>query len=218
MRMENEYEENLPGRCSRISMNGGIGTESGCSFDSAEKVGSAGHAFSEGTIDRFGRFDALHTLAEEILRKTECAALRTAIPCSATGSRSLDGFRKLIQAGSSAAPFASRLAAPNLKMPSPHFFGQEGIGAERAGVRFAGRDKPVHRIGWGEVQLCRLRRFAERLDRAGRRRHPRQESIRRADTAWLIRLQPADRTRTPPASIADPCSLPAALTAPPARP
>ena len=52
-------------------------------------------------------------------------------------------------------------------MPSPHFFGQEGIGAERAGVRFAGRDKPVHRIGWGEVQLCRLRRFAERLDRAG---------------------------------------------------
>ena len=98
--MENKYEENLLGQYSQISLDGGTRTEIGCSFDSAKKTDFAWHVFSDRTIEHFERFDDLHTLVQEILQRTECDGSRTAIPCSATGSRSIDGFWKLIQAGS----------------------------------------------------------------------------------------------------------------------
>ena len=98
--MENECEENLLRPYSKIFLDSGTRTESGCSFDSPEKTDCAGHVFSDGTIEHFDLFDDLHTLVGEILRRTECDGSRTAIPCSATGSRSLDGFWKLIQSAS----------------------------------------------------------------------------------------------------------------------
>ena len=88
--MGNKYEENLLRPYSKISLDGGTRTESGCSFDSPKKTDCAGHVFSDGTIEDLERFDDLHTLVGEILRRTECDGSRTAIPCSATGSRSID--------------------------------------------------------------------------------------------------------------------------------
>ena len=43
--MEIKYEENLLRPYSKISLDGGIRTESGCSFDGAKKTDCAGHVF-----------------------------------------------------------------------------------------------------------------------------------------------------------------------------
>ena len=98
--METNAQENLLRPYSKIFLDSDTRTESGCSFDSPKKTDCAGHVFSDGTIEDLERFDDLYTLVGEILRRTECDGSRTAIPCSATGSRSLDGFWKLIQSAS----------------------------------------------------------------------------------------------------------------------
>lgn len=70
--VENKYDERLLGPYSNIIVDGGTKKETGRSLSNTKKAEFANHVLSHGTAEYFEHFGDLHTVVEDILRRTEC--------------------------------------------------------------------------------------------------------------------------------------------------